>query len=55
MDCHLGMGPDIAPLLDETNYETWSIRMKTFMGAMGYDVWKSVVTGYTPPKIPPKL
>jgi hypothetical protein len=28
--------------------------MKAFMGAMGYDVWNSVVSGYTPPKRPSK-
>jgi hypothetical protein len=33
-------------------YEMWSIRMKTFLEAHGYDVWKSVVTGYTTTKKP---
>jgi hypothetical protein len=32
--------------------EMWSIRMKTFLEAHGYDVWKSVVTGYTTTKKP---
>jgi hypothetical protein len=54
MDCQLVLCLDIAPLFNETNYEIWSIRMKEFMGAMGYDVWNSVVSGYTPPKRPPK-
>jgi hypothetical protein len=31
----------------------WSIRMKTYLQALGYDVWKSVVTGYRPSKTPP--
>jgi hypothetical protein len=33
-------------------YETWSIKMKTFLQAQGYDVWKSVVTGYIATKKP---
>lgn len=28
--------------------------MKEFIGAMGYDVWKSTATGYTRLKRPPK-
>jgi hypothetical protein len=35
-------------------YEMWSIRMKTFLQARGYDVWKLLVTGYTTTKKPPK-
>jgi hypothetical protein len=27
-------------------YEIWSIKMKVLLQAQGYDVWKSVVTGY---------
>jgi hypothetical protein len=34
------------------NYEMWNIIMKTFLQAQGYDVWKSVVTGYTATKKP---
>jgi hypothetical protein len=30
----------------------WSIKMKVFLQAQGYDVWKSVVTGYTTTKKP---
>jgi hypothetical protein len=28
----------------------WSIDMKTFLEAQGYDVWKSIVKGYTDTK-----
>jgi hypothetical protein len=28
-------------------YEMWTIKMKFFLQALGYDVWKSIVTGYT--------
>jgi hypothetical protein len=33
-------------------YEMWNNKMKTFLGAQGYDVWYSIVTGYTSPKKP---
>lgn len=54
MECHLGIGLNMAPLFDGIEYEIWSIRMKAFFWQMGYDVWKLVVTSYTPPKIPLK-
>jgi hypothetical protein len=54
MDCQLDLCPDITPLFNETYYEIWSIRMKEFLGEMGYDVWNSFVSCYTPPKRPPK-
>jgi hypothetical protein len=31
-------------------YEMWSIGMKTFLEAQGYDIWYSVVTGYNATK-----
>jgi hypothetical protein len=42
-----------APIFNGQNgldYEIWSRRMKVFLQAQGYDVWKSVVTGYTTTK-----
>jgi hypothetical protein len=33
-------------------YEMWSNRMIFFLKAHGYDVWYSVVTGYTATKNP---
>jgi hypothetical protein len=27
-------------------YEIWSGRMKVFLKAQGYDIWKSIVIGY---------
>jgi hypothetical protein len=30
----------------------WNRKMKTFLQAQGYDVWKLVVTGYTSSKKP---
>jgi hypothetical protein len=34
-------------LVDGTNYASWSIRMKTYLMALGFDIWESVTTGYT--------
>jgi hypothetical protein len=37
------------PLFNGQNglkYDIWSERMKVFLKAQGYDIWKSVVTGY---------
>ena len=39
-----------AQFLDGTNYAVWKIRMRVTLQAAGADVWKSVVTSYTPPK-----
>ena len=39
-----------AKFLDGTNYAEWNIRMKVTLKAAGYDVWNSVITGYSPPK-----
>ena len=36
--------------LDEKNYAEWNIRMKVTLKATGYDVWDSVINGYSPPK-----
>jgi hypothetical protein len=42
------------PMFDGQNYEIWSHKMKVFLQAHGFDVWKSVVTGYTTSKKPLK-
>jgi hypothetical protein len=54
MDFQLGPCLDITPLSNEIYYEICIIRMKEFLGAIRYDVWNSVVIGYTPPKRAPK-
>jgi hypothetical protein len=41
------------PMFDGQNYSFWNKRMKTFLQAHGFDVWKSVVDGYTTPATPP--
>jgi hypothetical protein len=35
------------------NYTFWNKRMKTFLHAQGFDVWKSIVDLYTTPATPP--
>jgi hypothetical protein len=42
------------PIFDGHNYEIWIPRMKVVLKARGYDLWYSVVTGYTSSKKPPK-
>jgi hypothetical protein len=34
-------------------YAFWRIRMKTYMQAQGFEIWQSIVNGYTTPTIPP--
>jgi hypothetical protein len=39
-----------APIFNSQNgmeYEIWSKRTKVFLKARGYDVWQSIVIGYT--------
>jgi hypothetical protein len=43
-----------APFFNGGGYALWKIRMKNFMLALGFDIWKSVVDGYTAPTSPPK-
>jgi hypothetical protein len=37
------------PQFDGQKYAFWSIRMKTYIQAQGFQVWKSIVDGYTTP------
>jgi hypothetical protein len=41
------------PQFDGQNYAFWSRRMKTYVQAQGFEVWKSVVDGYKEPTVPP--
>jgi hypothetical protein len=41
------------PMFDGQNYAFWNRRMKTFLQAHGFDVWKAVVDGYKAPATPP--
>jgi glycine cleavage system protein P-like pyridoxal-binding family len=38
MDCKEGLPTNRAPLFDGTNYATWSIRMRTYLMALGFDI-----------------
>jgi hypothetical protein len=41
------------PQLDGQKYVFWSIRMKAYIQAQGFQVWQSIVDGYTAPAFPP--
>jgi hypothetical protein len=41
------------PQFDGQKYAFWSIRMKTYIQAQGFQVWQSIVDGYTAPTVPP--
>jgi hypothetical protein len=41
------------PQFDGQKYVFWSIRMRTYIQAQGFQVWKSIVDGYTAPAVPP--
>jgi len=40
-------------LFDETNYAFQGVRMRTYLMAIGFYIWKSVVNGYTTTTTPP--
>jgi hypothetical protein len=41
------------PQFDGHKYAFWSIKMKTYIQAQGFQVWQSIVDGYTAPTVPP--
>jgi hypothetical protein len=41
------------PQFDGQKYSFWSIRMKKYIQAHGFEIWQSIVDGYTTPTIPP--
>jgi hypothetical protein len=41
------------PQFDGQKYDFWSIRMKTYIQAHGFQVWQSIVDGYIAPTVPP--
>ena len=54
MDQQEGMSNKKAPLFNGGGYAMWKIRMKNLLLAIGFDIWQSIVHGYTTPTIPPK-
>jgi hypothetical protein len=41
------------PQFHGQKYAFWSIRMKTYIQAQGFEIWQSIVDGYTTPTVPP--
>jgi hypothetical protein len=41
------------PHFDGHKYAFWSIRMKTYIQAQGFEIWQSIIYGYTVPIVPP--
>jgi hypothetical protein len=54
MDQQEGISNKKAPLFNGGGYALWKIRMKKFMLSLGFDIWQSIVDGYTTPTTPPK-
>jgi hypothetical protein len=51
MTSHEGTSTSKPPLFDGTNFSFWKIRMRTYLMALGVDVWDVVETGYTKPVV----
>jgi hypothetical protein len=51
MTSHEGTSASKPPLFDGTNFSFWKIRMRTYLMALGVDVWDVVETGYTNPVV----
>jgi hypothetical protein len=51
MTSHEGTSASKPPLFDETNFTFWKIRMRTYLMALGVDVWDVVETRYTKPVV----
>jgi hypothetical protein len=46
MTSHEGTSASKPPLFDGTNFSFWKVRMRTYLMALGADVWDVVETGY---------
>jgi hypothetical protein len=51
MTSHEGTSTNKPPLFDGTNFSFWKVRMRTYIMALGVDVWDVVETGYTKPVV----
>jgi hypothetical protein len=51
MTSHEGISTNKPPLFDGTNFSFWKVRMRTYIMALGADVWDVVETGYTKPVV----
>ena len=53
MTSYEGTSASKPPLFDGTIFSFWKIRMRTYLMALGVDVWDVVETGYTKPFVYP--
>ncbi|KAL5756599.1 hypothetical protein ACOSQ2_021345 [Xanthoceras sorbifolium] len=53
MDSVVGEGASHTkpPLLNDTNYSFWKVRMRAYLKSIDEHVWTSIEEGYTPPTI----
>jgi hypothetical protein len=51
MTSHEGTLANKPPLLDGTIFSFWKVRMRTYIMALGVDVWDVVEIGYTKPVV----
>jgi hypothetical protein len=51
MTSHEGTSTNKPPLFDGTIFSFWKVRMRTYIMALGVDVWDVVETGYTKPVV----
>jgi hypothetical protein len=51
MTSHEGTSTNKHHLFDGTNFSFWKVRMRTYVMALGDDVWDVVETGYTKPVV----
>jgi hypothetical protein len=49
MTSHEGTSATKPPLFDGTIFSFWKVRMRTYLMALGVDVWDVVETGYINP------
>ena len=50
MDQQKGIDSNKYPILNEENYEQWSIRMRVYLQSLGCGVRNAVISDYIPPK-----
>jgi hypothetical protein len=51
MTSHEGTSTSKPPLFDGTNFSFWKVRMRTYLMALGADIWDVVETGYINPVV----
>jgi hypothetical protein len=51
MTIHEGTSTNKAPLFNGTNFSLWKVRMRTYIMALGVDVWDVVETSYVKPVV----